>query len=69
MPRSNTRTRIAALSPHAVARIKRLIAAAGDAPLADHLDAERDSFVACLHHADGGEAIAAFLEKRKPRFD
>lgn len=60
--------RIAALSPHAVARIKRLIAAAADAPLAAQFVAERESFVACLHHDDGGEAISAFLEKRPARF-
>jgi enoyl-CoA hydratase/carnithine racemase len=61
-------TRIAALSPHSVARIKRLIASACDVPLTEQLNHERDSFVACLHHDDGGEAIAAFLEKRTPRF-
>jgi len=62
-------TRIAALSPHAVGRIKKLMAHAVDAPLAAHLEAERDSFVACLHHDEGGEAISAFLEKRPARFD
>lgn len=36
--------------------------------LSTHFDAERDHFVANLHHANGGEGIAAFLEKRKPRF-
>lgn len=60
---------IAALSPHAVARIKRLIAHAADAPLADQLTAEREAFVACLHHPDGGEAISAFVEKRPARFE
>lgn len=60
--------RIAALSPHAVARIKRLIGQAEDATLEQHLHSERDSFVACLHHEDGGEAVSAFLEKRTPRF-
>ena len=60
--------RIAALSPHAVSRIKKLMAHAVDAPLAQHLDAERDSFVACLHHDEGGEAVSAFLEKRPARF-
>lgn len=60
--------RIAALSPHAVARIKALIAKAADGPLEDHLPRERESFVACLHHEDGGEAIAAFLDKRPARF-
>ena len=60
--------RIAALSPHAVSRIKALIAHAAEAPLAQHLTAERDSFVACLHHDEGGEAVSAFLEKRPARF-
>jgi enoyl-CoA hydratase/carnithine racemase len=60
--------RIALLSPHAVDRIKGLIASAATNPLAAQLDAERESFVACLHHDDGGEAIAAFLEKRPARF-
>ena len=35
-------------------------------PLAEHLVAERDSFVASLHHRDGLEGITAFLEKRPP---
>lgn len=61
--------RLAALSPHALGRIKTLIAKAGEASLAQHLISERESFVACLHHDDGGEAISAFLEKRAARFD
>ena len=60
--------RIAALSPHAVARIKGLIGKAADASLDEQLVNERDSFVACLHHPDGGEAIGAFLGKRPARF-
>ena len=60
---------IAALSPHAVSRIKRLLASARDVPLETQLEREQQSFVACLHHADGGEAIVAFLEKRKARFE
>ena len=60
--------RLSALSPHSIARIKGLIGAAADATLEEHLIHERDSFVACLHHADGGEAISAFLEKRPARF-
>ena len=60
--------RIAALSPHSVGRIKGLVAHAQDATLEAHLFEERESFVACLHHADGGEAIEAFLGKRAPRF-
>ena len=61
-------TRLAALSPHSISRIKGLIGTAADASLEQHLIHERDSFVACLHHADGGEAISAFLEKRPARF-
>jgi enoyl-CoA hydratase/carnithine racemase len=62
-------TRVAALSPHAVGRIKTLIARAADATLEEQFVHERESFVACLHHDDGGEAIAAFLGKRPARFD
>ncbi|MFM0243113.1 oxepin-CoA hydrolase, alternative type [Paraburkholderia phytofirmans] len=54
------------ISPNSVARIKGLISAAGTQPLADHLVAERDSFVASLHHREGLEGISAFLEKRAP---
>jgi enoyl-CoA hydratase/carnithine racemase len=57
---------IGKISPNSVARIKGLISAAGTQPLADHLVAERDSFVASLHHREGLEGISAFLEKRAP---
>lgn len=56
------------ISPNASARIKTLIAAAGAQPLADHLVAERDNFVASLHHGDALEGITAFLEKRAPKY-
>ncbi len=56
------------ISPNATARIKTLIAAAGAQPLADHLVAERDNFVASLHHGDALEGITAFLEKRAPKY-
>jgi enoyl-CoA hydratase/carnithine racemase len=55
-------------SPNAFARIKTLVAAAGEQSLPDHLSAERDHFVASLHHRDGLEGITAFLEKRPPRY-
>lgn len=55
-------------SPHAVGRIKGLINHAATASLTEHLNAERDNFVAALHHRDAGEGIAAFLEKRKPNY-
>ena len=60
--------RLATLSPHALSSIKRLLAGARELPLETQLEREQQSFVACLHHAEAGEAISAFLEKRKARF-
>ncbi|CAH2916001.1 MAG: Enoyl-CoA hydratase/isomerase family protein, may be related to NAD-dependent histone deacetylation [uncultured Paraburkholderia sp.] len=54
------------ISPNSAARIKTLVCAAGTQPLSTHLVAERDNFVASLHHRDGLEDISAFLEKRPP---
>lgn len=55
-------------SPNASARIKTLVAAAREHALPDHLNAERDHFVAALHHRDALEGISAFLEKRAARY-
>lgn len=55
-------------SPNAFARIKTLVGAAREAPLADHLSTEREHFVASLHHRDALEGITAFLEKRAPTY-
>lgn len=52
----------------ALGRIKRLVDAAGSRSLARHLEDERDAFVESLFHADAGEGIRAFLEKRAARF-
>ncbi len=52
-------------SPHAVAEIKRLLRATRD-KRSD--DAEREAFFRCLRSDDGQEGIAAFLEKRAPRW-
>lgn len=60
--------KLAARAPNVNASIKELI---NEAPLRDlhaHLGGERDEFVKNLHHANGGEGIAAFLEKRPTRF-
>ena len=57
-----------ALAPNALASIKELI---NDAPvnsLSQHLDQERNHFVRNLHHANGGEGIDAFLNKRTPHY-
>ncbi len=56
-------------SPHAVARIKALLRQArSGSDLMAQLQAEKASFLDCLAHADSGEAISAFLDKRAPRF-
>lgn len=60
--------KLAARAPNVLASMKELIADAPEQSLADHLTAERDFFVKNLHHANGGEGIAAFLDKRKPKF-
>lgn len=46
----------------------RAIAAAGDLPLDAGLAIERQCYEACLPSADRKEALAAFIEKRKPVF-
>jgi enoyl-CoA hydratase/carnithine racemase len=59
---------LTARAPNVMASIKELVSDAPERSLNAHLSAERDFFVRNLHHANGGEGIAAFLEKRKPRF-
>ncbi len=57
-----------ARAPNALASIKELINEAPVNPLNAHLASERDHFVRNLHHVNGGEGIAAFLEKRQPTY-
>jgi len=57
-----------ARAPNALASIKELINEAPASTLSQQLARERDHFVRNLHHANGGEGIDAFLEKRKPRY-
>ena len=52
----------------ALARLKRLIRDAGQRDLPAQLDAEAESCVACAGTADFAEGVAAFLQKRAPRF-
>jgi len=55
-------------APNVLASIKDLI---NDAPVntvSQHLDSERNHFVRNLHHANGGEGIDAFLQKRTPQY-
>lgn len=60
--------RLAAGPAAAHARIKALVYAAHGRTHRAQLDAERDAFVASLYGEECGEGIAAFLEKRAPRF-
>lgn len=61
--------RLAAMAPNALASAKALMHEALTAPLQEQLDRERDHFVRNLFHANGGEGIRAFLDKRAPRFE
>ncbi|MEZ5644103.1 MAG: enoyl-CoA hydratase [Burkholderiaceae bacterium] len=53
-------------APNALASIKELANDALGQSLHDQLAAERAHFVRNLHHANGGEGIAAFIGKRTP---
>jgi enoyl-CoA hydratase/carnithine racemase len=56
-------------APNALASIKELLNEASSSSLSRQLASERDHFVRNLHHANAGIGIAAFLEKKKPRFE
>ncbi|WP_342128713.1 oxepin-CoA hydrolase, alternative type [Hydrogenophaga sp. OTU3427] len=60
--------RLNARAPNVLASIKELVNDARTQTLHEQLGAERDHFVNNLHHANGGEGIAAFLEKRTPQY-
>jgi len=57
-----------ARAPNALASIKELLNDAAGNTLSRHFQVERDHFVRNLHNANGGEGIAAFLEKRTPHY-
>jgi 2-(1,2-epoxy-1,2-dihydrophenyl)acetyl-CoA isomerase len=52
----------------ALGRIKRLLAAAPDVALVEQLAAEADAIAASAAGPEGAEGLAAFVEKRAPRF-
>jgi 2-(1,2-epoxy-1,2-dihydrophenyl)acetyl-CoA isomerase len=52
----------------ALAQLKALVRTAQPHTLADHLDAEREAFLACAATSDFAEGVDAFLRKRRPRF-
>ena len=57
-----------ARAPNALSSIKELINEAPVNTLSQQLASERDHFVRNLHHANAGEGIDAFLQKRAPQF-
>jgi 2-(1,2-epoxy-1,2-dihydrophenyl)acetyl-CoA isomerase len=54
--------------PRALASVKQLVHQAIDTPLDTHLDDEQRHFVAAAGTADFREGVAAFVERRPPRF-
>ncbi len=60
--------RLAAGPTHAYGNTKALLNAAFDRPLEAQLDAEAANFADCAVTEDFAEGIAAFLDKRAPRF-
>jgi len=60
--------RLNARAPNALASIKELVNDAQQSTLHQQLDHERDHFVQNLHHVNGGEGIAAFLDKRPAQY-
>lgn len=61
-------TRIAALPPLSARRIKEVVLAGEDAPLATGIMLERRAFETLFDTADKAEGMTAFLEKRAPDF-
>ena len=59
---------IAAASPFALARTKRLVHDGAGADLRSHSAATRTALTECFASADHAEGVAAFLEKRPARF-
>lgn len=53
----------------AYGRIKHLLRASFGHSLSDQLNAERDAFIASTHTQDFAEGVAAFVNKRAPRFE
>lgn len=59
---------LAQFAPTAIAAVKSLAQEAATAPLGEHLDRERDAFIACINHENGAEGLAAWRDRRPPSF-
>jgi 2-(1,2-epoxy-1,2-dihydrophenyl)acetyl-CoA isomerase len=59
---------VASASPFALARTKRLALTGMSADLRDHVAATRTALAECFASEDHAEGVAAFLERRAPRF-
>lgn len=60
--------RLAAMAPNAIASGKELLQEALTATLTQQLETERNHFIENLFHANAGEGLAAFFDKRPPKF-
>lgn len=61
--------RLSACAPNAVASAKELVNQWPERSLAQQLDLERDHFLNNFFHANSGEGLQSFLDKRPPAFD
>jgi enoyl-CoA hydratase/carnithine racemase len=64
----DTARKIAALSPNAVMMTKEMVNAAYETPLSQGVKLERRLFHSLFAFEDQKEGMAAFVEKRKPKF-
>lgn len=60
--------RLSAMAPNAVAGGKELLHSALTATRTQQLEEERNHFIENLFHPNAGEGLAAFFDKRSPRF-